>query len=287
MHFLRRLFEREEGSAVEVVVSPDTPEVPRRPRLEAGWATDVGKMREHNEDTALVITAAHDGGEKRPWFGLFVLADGMGGHRAGEMASSLAARVAAHHIARHVYLPSLTDREHDANRPALTEILVDAVQAANEAVVDQLPGSGTTLTCAIVLGTQAYVGHVGDSRAYLLTEDGLDQITRDHSLLDRLISLGELAREEAAEHPQKNVLYRAVGQSGRLDVDTHVRKIPPGDHLLLCSDGLWNMVDDEVIVEVVTKASSLQAACEDLVAAANLAGGRDNTTAILWRSPHG
>jgi protein phosphatase len=285
MHFLRRLFEREEVSAAEAAESPEPASVPSRPRLEVGWATDVGKTRDHNEDTALVITAAHDGGERRPWFGLFVLADGMGGHRAGEMASSLAAREAAHHIARHVYLPSLTDREHDANRPALTEILVDAVQAANDAVSEQLPGSGTTLTCALVLGTQAYVGHVGDSRAYLLTEEGLDQITHDHSLLDRLISLGELAREEAAEHPQKNVLYRAVGQSGRLEVDTHVRKIPPGDYLLLCSDGLWDMVDEDVIFEVVTEASSLQGACEDLVAAANRAGGRDNTTAILWRSP--
>jgi protein phosphatase len=223
----------------------------------------------------------------RPSFGLFVLADGMGGHRAGETASSLAARVAAYNIARHAYLPSLIDREHDASQPALTEVLVDAIQAANDAVSEQVPGGGTTLTCALVLGTQAYIGHVGDSRAYLLTDAGLEQITHDHSLVDRLIESGQLTRHEAAAHPQKNVLYRAVGQSGALEVDTHVRKIPLGDHLLLCSDGLWDMVEETVIIDLIQGASSLQAACEDLVAAANEAGGHDNCTAILWRCPLG
>jgi serine/threonine protein phosphatase PrpC len=244
-------------------------------------------MRDHNEDTALVITAAHDGDDICPSFGLFVLADGMGGHRAGEMASSLAARVAAYHIARHVYLPLLMDREHDASQPALTEIMVDAIQAANDAVSKQLPGGGTTLTCALVLGTQVYIGHVGDSRAYVLAEEGLEQITHDHSLVDRLIESGQLTRDEAAVHPQKNVLYRAVGQSGSLVVDTHVRKLGSGDSLLLCSDGLWDMVDDAAIIDVITGAPSPQRACEDLVAAANEAGGRDNTTAILWRCPLG
>jgi protein phosphatase len=106
-------------------------------------------------------------------------------------------------------------------------------------------------------------------------------------LVDRLIESGQLTRDEAAIHPQKNVLYRALGQSSSLEVDTHVRKIPPGDHLLLCSDGLWDMVDEAVIIDLITGASSLQGACEDLVAAANEAGGRDNTTTILWRCPLG
>jgi protein phosphatase len=287
MQFLHRLLMREEKLTRESGPSSEPPSPPTRSKFEVGWATDVGKTRDHNEDTALVITAAHDGDDMRPWFGLFVLADGMGGHRAGEMASSLAARVAAYHIARHAYLPLLMDREHDASQPALNEILVDASQAANDAVCEQVPGGGTTLTCALVLGTQAYIGHVGDSRAYVLTEEGLEQITHDHSLVDRLIELGQLTRDEAAFHPQKNVLYRAVGQSGSLEVDTHVRRISPGDHLLLCSDGLWDMVDEAAIIALISGASSLQGACEDLVAAANEAGGRDNTTAILWRCPLG
>lgn len=287
MGFLRKLLMSKEEPTHELSSSVElrTPAV--LAKFEVGWATDVGKMRDHNEDSALVITAAQDGDDLRPSFGLFVVADGMGGHRAGEVASSLAARVTAHHIARRCYLPSLIGRERDADQPALTEILIGAVRAANDAVSQQVPGGGTTLTCALVLGSQAYVAHVGDSRAYVLNEKGLEQITHDHSLVDRLVETGQLTRDEAAVHPQKNVLYRAVGQSGALEVDTHVRKVPRGEHLLLCSDGLWDMVNEADIVGLITEAPSLQDACEDLVAAANKAGGRDNITVVLWRSPLG
>ncbi|MGD2142935.1 MAG: Stp1/IreP family PP2C-type Ser/Thr phosphatase [Anaerolineae bacterium] len=254
-------------------------------RLEVGWITDAGRTRDHNEDSALVIAAAHDGDDAPPSFGLFVVADGMGGHRAGEVASSLAARVAAHHITRRSYLPRLVARKPGARQRALTEVLIDAVQAANDAVSKQVPRGGTTLTCALVVGNQAYIAHVGDSRAYVLTHEGLKQVTHDHSLVDRLVESGQLTSEEAAVHPQRNVLYRAVGQSNTLKVDTHVRKIPPGDCLLLCSDGLWDVVDEVDIVDLILQAPSLQGACEDLVAAANEAGGPDNITAVLWRPP--
>jgi len=250
-------------------------------RLEVGWVTDVGEVRRHNEDTALIITAAHGGDAVAPAFGIFVMADGMGGQQAGEVASSLAARVVAHHVMRQFYLLTLVSQEHDANQPPLNEVLVDAVQAAHSAVADRVPGGGTTLTCALVLGPRAYIAHVGDSRAYVVTEEGLDQITHDHSLVDRLVELGQLTRDEAAIHPHKNVLYRAVGQSGMLEVDTYVRTIPPGGRLLLCSDGLWGMVSEAEMADIVTTSSSLQAACESLVAAANRAGGADNITAIL------
>jgi protein phosphatase len=286
MGFLRKLLMSEEEPTPELAsVELRTPAV--LPRFEVGWATDVGKTRDHNEDSALVITAAQDGDDLRPSFGLFVVADGMGGHRAGEVASSLAARVTAHHVARRCYLPSLIGSERDADQPALTEILIGAVRAANDAVSQQVPGGGTTLTCALVLGSQAYLAHVGDSRAYVLNERGLEQITHDHSLVDRLVETGQLTRDEAAVHPQKNVLYRAVGQSRALEVDTHVRNVPRGEHLLLCSDGLWDMVNEADIIGLITGAPSLQDACEDLVAAANEAGGRDNITVLLWRSPLG
>jgi protein phosphatase len=159
---------------------------------------------------------------------------------------------------RQFYLPTLISQEHDANQPALNEALVNAVRAANSAVADQVPGAGTTLTC---------------------------QATHDHSLVDRLVELGQLTRDEAAIHPQKNVLYRAVGQSDVLEVDTYVRTIPPGGRLLLCSDGLWGMVSETEMADIVQTTSSLQAACESLVAAANRAGGRDNITAILVEPP--
>jgi serine/threonine protein phosphatase PrpC len=254
-------------------------------RFKVGWVTDVGEVRSRNEDTALVVTAAHDGDDALPVFGLFVLADGMGGHQAGEVASSLAARVVAHHVMRQFYLPTLISQEHDADHPALSEALVDAVRAANSAVANRVPGAGTTLTCALVLGPRAHIAHVGDSRAYIVTEEGLDQATQDHSLVDRLVELGQLTRDEAAIHPQKNVLYRAVGQSDTLEVDIRVRTIPPGGRLLLCSDGLWSMVGEMEMANIVQTASSLQAACESLIAAANRAGGRDNITAILVEPP--
>ncbi len=265
--------------------SPNPPSPPvaatARPRLKVGWATDVGEVRRHNEDAALIITATHDGDDALPPFGLFVLADGMGGHQAGEVASSLAARIVAHRIMHQFYLPTLVSNERGTEQPALKEMLVDAVRAANRAVTDQVPGGGTTLTCALVLGPRAYVAHVGDSRAYIVTEGKLDQITHDHSLVDRLVELGQLTREEAAIHPQKNVLYRAVGQKGVLEVDTYIRTIPQGGRLLLCSDGLWSMVSEAEMIHIVTTSYSLQAACEGLVTAANQAGGRDNITAIL------
>ena len=284
MQFLRNLLGLGKTSTPP---SPTSPLVtaPTRPRLKVGWATDVGEVRRRNEDTALVITAAHDGDSAVPAYGLFVLADGMGGHQAGEVASSLAARVVAHHIMRQFYLPTLISNERNTEQPALNEVLVGAVQVANSAVADQVPGGGTTLTCALVLGPRVYIAHVGDSRAYIVMEGELDQITHDHSLVDRLVELGQLTREEASIHPQKNVLYRAVGQSGVLEVDTYVRTIPRGGRLLLCSDGLWGMVNEAEMANIVTTSSSLQTACEGLVTAANEAGGRDNITAILVEPP--
>ena len=286
MQFLRHLLglDKTSTSTPSPQSQPVAPST--QPRLKVGWATDVGEVRRHNEDTALVITAAHGGDDVAPPFGIFVLADGMGGHQAGEVASSLAARVVADHVVRQFYLPTLISQEHDTDQPTLNKLLVDAVQAANSAVADRVPGGGTTLTCALMLGPRTYVAHVGDSRAYVvITDERMDQITHDHSLVDRLVELGQLTRDEAAIHPQKNVLYRAVGQSNRLEVDTYVRTIPRGGRLLLCSDGLWSVVSEAEMVSIVTTTPSLQAACESLIAAANRAGGPDNVTAILVEPP--
>jgi serine/threonine protein phosphatase PrpC len=285
MQFLYKLLGiRKAGPDAE----PSTPGRAVRPqhRLKVGWATDVGIVRSHNEDAVLIITAAHDGDGALPAVGLFILADGMGGHQSGEIASSLAARAVAHHITREFYLPVLVSQEPDTDQPALKEVLVDAVRAANDMVAKRVPGGGTTLTCALMLNSRAYIAHVGDSRAYIVTAEGeLDQITHDHSLVDRLVELGQLTPDEAAVHPQKNVLYRAVGQGGELEVDTYMRTIADGERLLLCSDGLWGIVNEAEMAEIVTTTSSLQAACERLVVAANKAGGRDNITTILVEPP--
>ncbi|MEE8389990.1 MAG: protein phosphatase 2C domain-containing protein, partial [Anaerolineae bacterium] len=177
---------------------------------------------------------------------------------------------------------------YSTDQPTMDEVLVNAVQAANHAVADQVPGGGTTLTCALLIGPRAYLAHVGDSRAYVVTEaNELEQITHDHSLVDRLVELGQLTRDEAAIHPQKNVLYRAIGQRGVLEVETHVRTFLEKERLLLCSDGLWGIVSDTEMADVITTAPSLQAACENLIAAANQAGGHDNITVILVEPPLG
>lgn len=283
MQFLRNLFGKLAGSSV-----PSPPvAAPVCSRLKVGWATDVGQMRSHNEDTALVITTAHDGDDALPALGLFALADGMGGHQSGEVASSLAVRTVAHHVLNRFYLSLLTSEVRDTAQPVLNELLVDAVRAANDAVATQVPGGGTTLTCALTMGARVYFAHVGDSRAYVIADGEMSQITHDHSLVDRLVELGQLTRDEAAIHPQKNVLYRAVGQRGVLEVDTYVRSIPQGGHLLLCSDGLWGLVSDVEIVKAILNASSPQEACEELVDAANQAGGRDNITIVLAELPLG
>ena len=280
----RRAALREEGPPAPSAPAPPAGAIPPRPRLEVGWATDVGRQRGHNEDTVLVVELEQAGYHSTLPTALLVLADGMGGHLAGEVASALAARTAARHILQACLTP-LPLREHSASEPSLKELLTEAFQKANELVTERVPGGGTTLLCALVLGNQAYIANVGDSRAYLISPEGCSQITRDHSLVDIMIELGQMTVEEAAHHPQRNVLYRAVGQRGPLEVDTFFCHIPPGGVLLLCSDGLWEMVSEEEIAHVVTTSSSLQEACDALVEKANQAGGKDNVSVILAAPP--
>jgi protein phosphatase len=184
-------------------------------------------------------------------------------------------------------LPSLlADPNFDGDRPALNEVMERAMDAANRAVAAGVPdGGGTTLTCALIIGQQMVLSHVGDSRAYLITDDSFEQLTRDHSLVQRLQELGQLSAAEAAIHPQRNVLYRAIGQGEGLEVDVDTRRLPSGTLVLLCSDGLWGLVPDDRIISIVRQHTSLQTACEALVAAANAAGGPDNITVVLVKLP--
>jgi protein phosphatase len=279
MSFLRRLFRSEprEKTSTDAEPSPG--------RADIGWATDVGQVRTHNEDAVMVIEANQVGGEALTPFGLSVLADGMGGHQSGEVASALAARTVARHVTQQVFMQTLSSKDHGADQPSISEILVEAVNIANAAVATQVNGGGTTLTCALFMGSTAHLAHVGDSRAYMISDNNLEQLTRDHSLVDRLVEMGQLTEDEAASHPQKNVLYRAVGQSGVLEVDTHLQSIPEGGKLLLCSDGLWGMLEPDRMARIISRSDSNQDACDALVAAANEAGGRDNITVVLITPP--
>jgi PPM family protein phosphatase len=251
-----------------------------------GQSTDVGMVRNNNQDSALSYFFTSRSADQRPDFGLFIVADGMGGHHDGEKASALAARTVAAQATNTVYLP-LLNGDNDADRPPITEAMIAAVQKANADIIAGVPEGGTTMTAVAVIGDLAYVAHVGDSRVYLITKDGLEQITRDHSLVQRLIELDQLTREEAEDHPQKNVLYRALGQSETLEVDALTRRLPPNSRLLLCSDGLWNLVEEKDIVEIAMSHNNPQEACDKLVALANKRGGTDNITAIMLQIPRG
>jgi PPM family protein phosphatase len=255
-------------------------------RLIIGLAQHVGRVRTHNEDVLLAFTGELAGLESMPHFGLFVVADGMGGHALGELASSIAARTVAREALNHILPFLLANPDTETDRPSLQEIMEQAMNAANQAVFAGVPeGGGTTLTCALLIGEQVVLSHVGDSRAYLITPDKFEQLTRDHSLVQRLQELGQLSAAEAAVHPQRNVLYRAVGQGDGLEVDVESHRLAPGGSLLLCSDGLWGLVPNDHIQTLVRQAPSLQAACEALVAAANTAGGPDNITAVMVQLP--
>jgi protein phosphatase len=280
MGFVRRLLGKSDAKVVEET-APPPPQPARTRHIRFGAATHVGRVRSHNEDVLLTFASEQHGDAALDLFGLFILADGMGGHQAGEVASSLATRTVARELIEHVYVPYLIHGKPDAAQTPLTEALTQAVDEASKMVFNNVPGGGTTLTCVLVVNERAVIAHVGDSRAYLYHDGALRQITKDHSYVDKLVELGQLTAEEAAVHPQKNVLYRAVGQEGLLEVDTHLESIPPAGRLLLCSDGLWSMIQDDVILRILGQADTPQAACDELLAAANAAGGRDNITTVV------
>ena len=252
-----------------------------------GQLSDVGQVRDNNQDSMLCFTSAMSLTDVGPNFGLFVVADGMGGHEHGERASAVATKIITKHVTNDIFLPLLNgETGGDAERPTIIEVLRTAVQQANLIVAEQVPDGGTTVTAAAVMGHAAYIAHVGDSRAYLITDDLIEQITRDHSLVQRLIELDQLSPEDAIEHPQRNVLYRAIGQSDSLDVDAIIRQVPPNGYVLICSDGLWNLVSNDEMHQIVIDAEEdTQAACRTLVTMANDRGGSDNITVVLVRVP--
>jgi protein phosphatase len=253
--------------------------------MAVGVAQDVGRVRTHNEDVLIYFTGELSGLEPMPRFGLFVVADGMGGHSLGERASGVAARTVVRAALDQILPSLLANPESDVERPMLSEVMENAMAAANRAVVNGVPEGGTTLTSALLIGEQMVLSHVGDSRAYLYNDGVFEQLTRDHSLVQRLKELGQITDDEAAVHPQRSVLYRAVGQGDGLEVDIISRRVGPGALLLLCSDGLWSLVSDHLMLEIIRQAPNIQTACETLVKAANEAGGPDNITAIMVQLP--
>ncbi|OGO38242.1 MAG: hypothetical protein A2Z03_08400 [Chloroflexi bacterium RBG_16_56_8] len=252
-------------------------------QLVAGAGQSVGKQRDHNEDSLLAITTTIAGNAANVPFGLYIVADGMGGHQFGEVASNAAVRVMAGYILRkfHSYLFSLPAQPI---QESVQEVVEGSVREAHRFVQREAPGGGTTVTAALVLGQQVTIAHVGDSRAYSVYPDGrIQPITRDHSLVKRLEELGHLSSDEAANFPHRNVLIRAVGQGDSIEADVFTIPFPQPGYIMLCSDGLWGVVHEQDIHRAVTEAADLPRACQNLVEAANRAGGPDNISVVLAR----
>ena len=249
-------------------------------QLAHGCGQSVGKQRDHNEDYLFTFTVTIGGKGNNYPLGLFIIADGMGGHQYGEVASSTAVRALAGYILKrfHSYI---LDPSKGIEEP-LQELMRAAINEAQRAVTQSAPGSGTTLTVALVLGQQMTIGHVGDSRAYSIRPDGrVETLTRDHSLVKRLEELGQITSDEAITHPQRNVLYRAVGQGDTLDADIFTAPFPQPGYLVLCSDGLWSVVNEDNLYKILKESSNLNHACQRMVTAANDAGGPDNISVII------
>ncbi|MFN2147212.1 MAG: PP2C family protein-serine/threonine phosphatase [Anaerolineales bacterium] len=287
--FISSLFRRKSSAdaapAVKARIAGNFPDVKNTRQIVIGTGQSVGIERSHNEDALLVLTGQLTGTHPLPNFGLFIVADGMGGHRAGEIASAVSIRTVARMLTQETVMQLLKNDHNELSTP-LQDLLREALEEANRAVVEEVPGGGTTLTAAIMLGPQLTIGHVGDTRAYYIRDGKAEILTRDHSLVERLKELGQLTPEEASVHPQRNVLYRAIGQGANLEVDVLTQPLPKGGgHLLICSDGLWGVVPEDAILRIVNTAPHPQIAAQELVTAANSAGGPDNITVILVRFP--
>jgi protein phosphatase len=253
--------------------------------LSAAQRCHIGNVRNRNEDSCFTFTAEFSGEEPLPPTGLYVVADGMGGHHAGHEASKNVARLVAQHILERIYVPLLRNSTASSSEPIepIGEVMVDAVQTANHYIHDNDPkkSSGSTLTAALILGRRLYVAHVGDSRAYLLSEDELVLLTTDHSYVRRLQEAGQLTEEEAAVHPQRNMIYKAVGQGGDLDIDSFTRSLPRQGKLIVCSDGLWGLISEERLAQVLSQDIPLPDMTDELITMALRGGGHDNITAIV------
>jgi PPM family protein phosphatase len=255
------------------------------PPFEIGYAQSIGRQREHNEDSILVINAGLSSNESMNSFGLYIVADGMGGHKHGEVASGIAVRAMASQITQKIMM-ALISPQPITPKESIQEIVDHSVQEAHKQIIKEAPGSGTTLTALLVLENNLTIAHVGDSRAYAIRPDGEQQVlTRDHSLVMRMMELGQLTEEEAAIHPQRNVLYRALGQGEPFTPDITTSPLPEDGYLLLCSDGLWSVIPKELLSRIIIESETPQDACELLIYAANEAGGPDNISAILIHIP--
>ncbi len=233
--------------------------------------SDVGKVREMNQDFYYIS-------KPEDKLQLFIVADGMGGYKGGEIASKLAVETSRKYITNNFDLI-----EHD--RESILKLIKNAIEYANLVVYEksketpELENMGTTIDVCLIILNKVYIGHVGDSRVYRKRRDFFRKLTTDHSYVQKLVSDGTITKEEAYNHPKKNMLIKALGCSSYVEPDVMVKGFLKDDILLMCSDGLTNMLKDEKIVEIINQ--NPQKACNVLIEKANEQGGYDNITAII------
>jgi len=246
-------------------------------KLEIGYSWDPGLLRDINEDSILCTSFELKTHSDVISAGLFAVADGMGGHSAGEIASDLAIRA--------LHTGCISGLHAQSPAPPLS-ILASAFVEANRSVINsavdrELKGMGTTLTAALVIDGDLYVAHIGDTRCYVINTGETIQVTKDHSVVQQLVDAGDITPEQAQNHPRRNEITRVLGYSWDIVPDLYKVKLYAGDNILLCSDGLSGILSSNEIAETVLSSPNPNQACTDLTAQANLAGGPDNISAIV------
>ncbi len=251
--------------------------------LEVQLAQSLGITRNHMEDAIYALNIKTQLPKSHTTLGIFMVADGMGGHMYGDIASSVAIQSTAARLQKKLVGP-LHDGQTEFSDEAIATILEDALQTAHHAVLENVKGGGTTLTVALVLNKKLHFAHVGDSRLYITSATKpLKALTLDHSLVQRLVELGQISQDDANDHPQRNVLFRALGQNEGFKADIGHIEITEPCTLLLCSDGLWGLVNKDSLSKRINDGGSYEKMVNSLIEMANDAGGTDNISAILVR----
>lgn len=244
--------------------------------VRAAGVTDVGKVRQINQDNFEILEDQH----------IYIVADGMGGHAAGDQASRIAVKTITEILSAYDFSTEAWGNEENSAL-SIEELIRYALQEANEQILmaslsnQHLQGMGTTAIVAVAYNGSLFIGHVGDSRTYLVRNRQLSQLTEDHSVVQQLVRAGAISEEEAQVHPYKNVITRCLGMQANVEPDIMKLMLQPGDRILMCSDGLSNMVTNALIQEVIVTHEDPKQACEKLVALANENGGTDNITVVL------
>lgn len=248
-----------------------------------GYLTDVGIERDSNEDSFSVQNKRYISQTSQLNYGIFIVADGMGGAKAGEYASAIATQEVSSYINH--YLEDLSKRKFQDDE--LRNIMEQSVKRANSLIYQEskenkeFSGMGTTVTASLIYEGQVFISHVGDSRAYLINQNSIEKISRDHSLVGRLLEIGQITPEEASVHPQRNLIYRSLGGFPAVEVEVYQVPIKSNDYLLLCTDGLYEHIKDEEFQKIVLSSREPGEACRHLVNLANIRGGDDNSTIII------